>query len=199
MSRKTPRSTTPARRRRRLWTIATAVALFGGAIGLSVAAAGWADGTHSDGAKKAELARQLDAANDAQRAKAPKDVKPADPRAAGPAVAAGGGAVAWDEGVFDTQEAPIPHGIITITSMWGQTVGDYHYAVYAGASASDPSQGLVIVQTYAVTGAHLTDEDYPAPAGTGPLRVVSANGHRLSLTSGSGAALVFDVDTRRFG
>jgi hypothetical protein len=172
------------------------VAVLGATAGSGVAASVRADGI-PDGARKTEVARQLDAANEAQRAMAPKGDKSMDPGA--PIVAPGDGAAAWDQGVFQTQEAPIPDGIITVRSLWSQTVGEVHYAVYVGASAPDPSRGLVVVQTYAVSGAHLDDEDYPAPVGLGSLWIVSASDHRLNLASESGATIVFDVDTRTFG
>jgi hypothetical protein len=177
--------------------IVAGIAVLGTGLGLGLGAVGWADAAPSQAAMKADVAHRLDAANAAARAGAPKAAKPANPQAAGPQNVAGA-VLAWDNGVFDTQEAPIPGGVITVTSMWGGTVGSVHYCVYAGASASDPAQGLVTVQTYAVTGEHLKDQDYPAPAGTGSLRIVSASGHRLTLVTGSGKTLVFDVDTRTF-
>ncbi|MFG2169307.1 hypothetical protein [Micromonospora chersina] len=161
-----------------------------------MAAAGWADRAPSATERKAQVIRDLDQANADQRARAPKTTK--GPRPAVPGRLAPS-PNAWDEGVFETQEAPIPSGIIKVTSRWGQTNGDVHHSVYAGSSAVDPDQGLLVVRTYAVTGEVRDTATYPAPAGTGPLRIVAAAGHRLRLSTGAGAALVFDVDTRRFG
>lgn len=79
-----------------------------------------------------------------------------------------------------------------------QTIGQNHFSVFAGASETDPSQGLIVVHTYTLTGRHLLDEDYPAPSGSGALRIVSASGNRLSLRTKTGAILVFDFDLRRF-
>jgi hypothetical protein len=172
------------------------IAVVGPGAGLSVAAAGWADGAPSAAARKAQVTRDLEQVNADQRARAPKTAKGSRAAATRPLAVAPN---AWDEGVFETQEAPIPAGVITVNSMWGKTNGDVHYSVYAGASRVDPGQGLLVVRTYAVTGELRDSASYPAPAGTGPLRIVAAKGHRLRLTTGTGAVLAFDVDTHRFG
>lgn len=106
--------------------------------------------------------------------------------------------IPWDQGVNETREAPIPWGVIRVNSVWGQTVGLNHFSVYAGAAEYDPSQGMIVVQTYTLTGGHLLDEDFRAPYGTGWLRIVSASGHLLSLETETGSILVFDFDSRRF-
>lgn len=185
-----------ARRRRQIWLTAAVIAVVGPGAALSIGAAGWADRAPSAAERKAQVIRDLDQANADQRARAPKMAKGPRPAVADRPAAAPN---AWDEGVFDTREAPIPSGVITVTSMWGQTDGDVYYSVYAGTSGVDPKQGLLVVRTYAVTGEFRGTASYPAPAGTGPLRIVAATGHRLRMTTGAGAALVFDVDTRRFG
>jgi hypothetical protein len=188
-------------------TWAARMVLLGAALTVAagVTSAVWADQAPPADARKADIATQLDQANAAQRANAPKPpggdavaAKAAD-RAARAARPPAGASLNWDRGVADTREAPIAKGVIDVTSVWDETVGDVHYSVYAGASPDDPGQGLIVVLTYTASGTHVRDEDYPAPAGAGTLHIDSAAGHRLNLTGSTGTAYLFDVDTRAFG
>jgi hypothetical protein len=65
--------------------------------------------------------------------------------------------------------------------------------VYAGAARDDPSQGLLAVRSIGLTTV------YRAPIRAGAVRIVAADGERLSLVTSSGTQLVFDVSSRSFG
>jgi hypothetical protein len=165
------------------------------ALGLGVAGFAWTEGRFDqERREKSGQAASYDEANRQQMASAPSGVK-GDPKLERPADS---GTIAWDQGVFETQEAPIPKGILRVTSMWGQTIGQHHFSVYAGVSISKPGQGMIVVQTYTLDGRHLSDQDYATPARAGAVRIVSARGHRLDLESDSGVRFVFDFDSRRF-
>jgi hypothetical protein len=187
----------PQHPNRSRWIAGAAVALAAAGLALGLSSHGWAtDAPTSPNAEqqaKAAAAAKMDQANAQQLANAPKGTKPnagAASRACTPA--------AWDEGVSATQEAPIPAGTIHVTSVWATTTRGHHIAVYAGSVAQDHSKGLLIVQTYTMCGRHVSDTDYPAPAGTGEIQIVSVNQHILALTSSTGASLSFDFDSGTF-
>jgi hypothetical protein len=170
----------------------------GGAVLAAMAAVGAASlasaGPQPDqnSAKQAEATR-MEALIRAQHANAPKQAKPAQGSAELPPEP-----IAWDQGIFETQEAPIPSGIIRVTSLWTRTVGDRQVSVYAGASVSDPAQGLLVVMKTDLYGRGMTLDQYKAPQGLGALRVVAERGTRVSLRSEQGSTVEFDAVQRRF-
>ncbi len=100
---------------------------------------------------------------------------------------------------------PFPAMSHVITSMWYEDIGVTRIIVYAGALRDNPgadasaSRGVVIVVVQTMEGAALPGGGtYLAPAKTGPLHIVDANGERLVLQSDNGAMLYFDVSTRQF-
>jgi hypothetical protein len=66
--------------------------------------------------------------------------------------------------------------------------------VYAGLAKTEPGQGIVIVWTIGRNECSL----YRTPIRAGSLRVVGAEGERLTLATPSGATFVFDVPRRKF-
>src|SRR5690349_21498184 len=95
------------------WQKAFAVAVITAGV-LGVAGVGWADRAQSEKDAKANAIAQMEQTNARQRANAPKGEKPAAAqKPAGPAC----NAVAWDQGVSDTKEAPIPGGTIEVTTV----------------------------------------------------------------------------------
>ena len=69
--------------------------------------------------------------------------------------------------------------------------------VYAGAERDDPAQGLVATRLIGMTPGPAAV--YRTPMRSGAVRIVGAEGKRLSLVSSSGARLVFDVASQTFG
>lgn len=133
--------------------------------------------------------RALDA-----RAKQPP-AKPADPWAEAPRGQAADG---WPTGLFEDDESALP-GVQVVTNRWVGVVGSSHVAVYAGAAASDPQQGLIVTMTLGQGGDAIALSQYRTPRGSGQLRIEMASaGNVLRLRSASGAAFGFDVAARRF-
>ena len=185
------------------WAARTAMVGIGLAVAIGLGGAVWADKPPTDAERKQAIAAQLDQANAKQRANAPKPVGADAADKASDTTRtrqrSGTAGLAWDSGVSDTREAPIAKGVIEVTSVWNDLVAGTHYSVYAGVSPDDPGQGVVVVQTYSVSGAPLRDDDYLAPPGAGSLHIDSAVGQQLHLTGGAGKTYVFNVDTRTFG
>jgi hypothetical protein len=175
--------------------LATAV-LAASAIAIGIGAAGWADRQSGVDDRKASVQRELDKANARQRAAAPDAQKPGTEELTG--LIAPNDRIEWDQGVTDTQEAPIPKGVIAVNSAWGQTIGANHYSAYAGESVAQPGRGMIVVQTFTLGGAHVSDEDYLAPAGTATLHISYADQHVLYLKTPTGETLTFDFDKRTF-
>lgn len=186
------RTRTTSRWVKRIAVTSTAVAIIGG-----IASFAWArpDSHPSEQDAKAAAIASMQAANTYQRAHAPKSAKP-DPAARTPAAC---DPIGWDEGVSDTQEAPIPKGVIRVNSVWASTFDNHHYAVYAGVSAADSTQGLMMVLTYSPCGVLIHAVAHPTPNRHGAVHIAAAHGHRLTLVDSSGAPqATFDVDTGHY-
>lgn len=105
---------------------------------------------------------------------------------------------AWPQGIIQDAQAPYPQALYIIANLYQLDRGTNHIQVYAGADREDPSQGLVIVRVTPFDLRSATTDVYRTPTRAGTLRVVSAAGDRVTLTSTSGATFVFDIATRRF-
>lgn len=99
---------------------------------------------------------------------------------------------AWPTGIFEDPEAPASGGDFLGSNRWVGLVGDTTVAVYAGVSGTDATTGrlLIAVDGPTITGARID------LAGSGALRVASADGAVLSITDVSGHTHLFDVATR---
>jgi hypothetical protein len=99
--------------------------------------------------------------------------------------------------IVESGLAPFPGSLYTFENRWYETTGQGDLVVYAGAERDDPAQGLVATRLIGVTPGPAAV--YRTPMRSGAVRIVGAEGKRLSLVSGSGARLVFDVPSRTFG
>ena len=102
----------------------------------------------------------------------------------------------WPEGVFEDGE--YPSGDYVFQNRWGGIMNGSDVSVYAGAFASDPKQGLLLVWTRSESTYEVTTKEYPTDR-PGPLRIESAKGTVLTLSDGAGDVLTFDVASDTFG
>lgn len=143
---------------------------------------------------KLAVEQQRDAAQQAARGlpQPPKDPR----RGSGtqPAVAP------WPTGIFEQRQAPFSSALYRITNHWQGKIGDEFVTVYAGAKTADPTQGVVVVlttsaidlsdRTLQTGGLYLTAEKL------GALKLVAAQGTRLTLVTPGGKNYVFDLANR---
>jgi hypothetical protein len=99
--------------------------------------------------------------------------------------------------IVESGLAPFPGSLYTFENRWYEATGEGDLVVYAGAERDDPAQGLVATRLIGVTPGPAAV--YRTPMRSGAVRIVGAEGKRLSLVSGSGTRLVFDVSSRTFG
>jgi hypothetical protein len=127
-----------------------------------------------------------------QRQPLPLPTRPDSPAAisALPQVRAGAGTI------VESGLAPFPGALYTFENRWYEPSGDADLVVYAGAERDDPARGLVAVRLVGVTPRAATV--YHTPIAAGVVRIVAAEGERLTLVSTSGARFVFDVSSRTF-
>ena len=85
-----------------------------------------------------------------------------------------------------------------VENQWHEKMGANQLAVYAGATAKEPAQGLIAVVVTDHFGTVLQQNFYSTPTKDGPVRVVSAVGERLTLQSKSAATFTFDIPSRQF-
>jgi hypothetical protein len=109
----------------------------------------------------------------------------------------------WEEGLFGRQEADFPIGLgFVFENIWRQVIDGEYIAVYAGSHA-DPdsfeasSDGAVLVTVIdpETWGHKYSLVEAPIP---GPIRIMSVNGHRLTMVAPSGERAVYDADARQF-
>jgi len=99
--------------------------------------------------------------------------------------------------IVESGLAPFPGSLYTFENRWYEATGEGDLVVYAGAERDDPAQGLVATRLIGVTPGPAAA--YRTPVRSGAVRIVGAEGKRLSLVSSSGARLAFDVSSRTFG
>lgn len=98
-------------------------------------------------------------------------------------------------GILNDFSPPFPAAQFTVANMWQDVVNGRLVHVYAGARGDDPSQGAVIVQTDGVDGP-AGNFDLATPVKAGAVRIVAANGTKLTLQAKNGATFMFDVLAR---
>jgi hypothetical protein len=99
--------------------------------------------------------------------------------------------------LVESGQAPFPGSLYTFENRWYEATGEGDLVVYAGAERDDPAQGLVATRLIGVVPGPAAV--YRTPMRSGAVRIVGAEGKRLSLVSSSGARLVFDVSSQTFG
>jgi hypothetical protein len=81
-----------------------------------------------------------------------------------------------------------------ITNAWQEKVDGSYVLVFAGASAKDPHQGLLLVETDDRSQSGI----FYSPEKKGLLRIVKVAGFRLVLETPNKDIFYFDVPGRRF-
>ncbi len=97
-------------------------------------------------------------------------------------------------GIIEGEMAPFRAEDVLILNQWQENIAGRWVHVYAGRLGNDPAQGVVIVT---VEGS-ADGGRFPAPLAGGALRIVAAQGARLTLQDEAGALLYFDVPALRY-
>ncbi len=88
---------------------------------------------------------------------------------------------------------------VRIANLWSEETGDRKIIVYAGSDWNDDAQGIIFVAQVTLSGDILPDGGYYiTPDKTGALRIISAEGERLTLLSQNGDTYYFDVPGQTF-
>jgi hypothetical protein len=98
-------------------------------------------------------------------------------------------------GIFDGSEGRFHSAEALIENHWQDLLEGKYVQVYAGASASDPQQGLIY---RLVTSADRTDtqiDTYITPEKNGSLRIESKAGHFIFLSAQDGSLYSFDINS----
>lgn len=103
----------------------------------------------------------------------------------------------WPTGIFEDDEAPFP-AEQRVVNRWVGVIAGRRVAVYAGSSVSNPREGLVIVMSFGSDGSPVRRTTHPTPVRAGPVRIVAAQGSRLSLAAADGQRLTFDATISAF-
>jgi hypothetical protein len=101
----------------------------------------------------------------------------------------------WPEGIFETGQAPFPSSLY---HQWQANLREAHVQVYAGSEADDASQGVVVVRVTSLDLKTFTSDAYRTPIKAGSVRIVGAEGERLTLAATGGTKFLFDVALRHF-
>ncbi len=104
----------------------------------------------------------------------------------------------FQSGIFDG-----PGGIFhawegDFQNHWQGIVEGQYVFISAGASANDPSQGILAVTVVSADRLDVQKSIYQPPAGTGSLSVVNVEAQLVFLTSKNGQQFIFDMNTRQF-
>jgi hypothetical protein len=100
--------------------------------------------------------------------------------------------------IIDGSEGAIHTWEADIRNVWQGTRNGVIYQVLAGASADDPTQGLVIVIEAQPKLELRREQFYLTGEPTGALRIQQAQEARLLLTTADGGTLYFDLAARTF-
>jgi len=119
--------------------------------------------------------------------------KPADTSAGRPAYS---GPVTWDTGIIADDEPPTRDYVVR--NRWGGNVEGGQVIVFAGALASDETQGVVLVQRVSSDGASSAPVPYQTSIRSGALHVTSVQGPRIMLATDTGTRFVFNLASLRF-
>lgn len=103
-------------------------------------------------------------------------------------------------GVFESSQTPFSAALYRISNHWRGKIGDEYVTVYAGAKTADPTQGVVVVlTTSAIDLADRTAQTgglYLTAEKLGGLKLVAAQGTRLTLITSGGNNYLFDLANR---
>ena len=112
--------------------------------------------------------------------------------------------------IIETSFTPL-NSIYRIKNQWHEDINGLHITVYAGGRQSDSAggdallsdlswPGILVLTVTDGNGNYLAEKsgEYWTPRNAGPVRVVSANGDKLTLVAVDGTSFIFDVVNRQF-
>ena len=107
---------------------------------------------------------------------------------------------AWELGIFQDTEAPLPSSQYRFVSRWVGVAGDEYVVVHSGALTRQHRRGVLAVFTYPRenTAAPSSLHVYRTRLRGGSLRITNAEGSVLTLDPETGPPLKFDVASRSF-
>jgi hypothetical protein len=177
------------------------VAAFLALVAATVAAG--ASSSHLPPAKQAmsdKLAAERSAARDRagsvnKASDVGRPVSSPEPKAQAAGIASGIGTLVADA---DTLRPP-GHPDDTFTNSWTVSSASLNVDVWAGARGSDPNRGFLLVVVWnANRTSVISGGEFEPAQGRGALRIRSATGTDLALTSADGGTMTFDVAGLRF-
>jgi len=100
----------------------------------------------------------------------------------------------------DHCQAPASPDLFTQINCWGDVVGNEFVEVVAGAEgpAGDASQGTLLVSRLTPEGLVSGKTFYQTPTKDGPIKVVSVDGSRLTLSTEHGRQYIFDLNEDKY-
>ena len=112
--------------------------------------------------------------------------------------------------LIPVEDSPFPTGIFegggdtfrpnmaVMLNRWHGIVNGVPTIVFAGYPTDDPEQGVVFIMRMSGERKSVSWSNYPTPVRSGPVRILSAEGYRLILSTEAGDILYFDVPGDRF-
>jgi hypothetical protein len=106
--------------------------------------------------------------------------------------------------IVENGQAPLAGMAYTILNSWSQKTADKTVSVYAGGRHTNPgvtaeTQGVVVILVSANSQALPAESgEYLTPTPVSTVRIVAAQGARLTLVAEDGTFFSFDVPTRKF-
>ena len=87
---------------------------------------------------------------------------------------------------------------LTLENAWSKNIDGMHITVLAGSETAEPSKGVLVIDYQEMKSPYGHEFEFLVPPIPGPLRIVSADGLRLTLVSETGAKAVFDMSLAKF-
>ena len=101
-------------------------------------------------------------------------------------------------GIFEGGGATFRPNMAVMLNRWHGIVNGVPTIVFAGSPTNDPEQGVVFIMRMSGELKSVSWSSYPTPVRSGPVRILSAEGYRLILSTEAGDILYFDVPGDRF-
>jgi hypothetical protein len=99
---------------------------------------------------------------------------------------------------FEGSEGLVRPSLAAVQNGWQGMVEGVPMQVFAGASADDPAQGVIIVIIFSDAPSGRAMSVYPAPTAHGWLRILSEANGMFQLSAKDGSAVQFDVRSAQF-
>lgn len=121
-------------------------------------------------------------------------IPPAQPPQSQPPVAV----LTGQDEILDGSEGLVRPWEAVTQNLWQGERGGVYYQALAGSASDDPSKGLILLIESQPQKNQRTQHFYLAPSSTGALRVISARGTQLLLSTANGGQIIFDLVARSF-